>query len=72
MLCFRKLLVAEKFLDKEGGERRDYRKFPSKNFCLKAPKIFVGKPLTLSIVSGIGKVYSSEGYVTICIRKLFV
>ena len=72
MLCFRKFLVAEKFLDKEGGEGRDYRNFPSKNFCLKAPKIFVVKLFSLSIVSGIKKVYSSECYVTICVRKLFV
>ena len=43
----------------------EYRKFPSKSFCLKLPKQFVGGPFTLSLVSGIENVYASEGYVTI-------
>ena len=47
---------------KEGGKIRN---FPSKNYCFKLPKYFVGEPFTLSLVSGIENVYASEGYVTI-------
>ena len=36
MLCFRKFLVAKKFMDKKCGG--DYLKFPSKLFCLTVPK----------------------------------
>ena len=41
MLCFRKFLVAKKFLDKREGR---YQDFPSKIFCLKMPKHFVEEP----------------------------
>ena len=42
MLCFRKFLVAKKFMDKREGE---YQDFPSKIFCLTVPKNAVGNPL---------------------------
>ena len=52
MLCFRRLRVAKKFMDKRGG---DYQDFPSKIFCLTVPKIFVGEPLSVSLISGTEK-----------------
>ena len=51
----------------EGG----YRNFPSKIFCLKKPKHFVGETFSLSLVSGIEKFYASEGYATIFRRNFF-
>ena len=63
VLCFRKLPVAKKFMDKRGGEFQD---FPSKIFCLTVPKISVGGgSFSVSLISGIEKFYASEGYVTI-------
>ena len=41
MLCFRKFLVAKKFIDKREGE---VSTFPSKIFCFTAPEHFVEKP----------------------------
>ena len=49
-----------------GGECQD---FPSKISCLTVPKNFVGQPLSVSLISGIGKLYASEGYVTIFCRN---
>ena len=66
MLCFRKFLVAKKFMDKKGGE---YQNFPSKIFCLTVPKNFVVEPFSVSLISGIEKFYASEGYVTIFCRN---
>ena len=40
MLCFRKLPVAEKVLDKR-GRGGGYHDFPWKIFCLRVPKSFV-------------------------------
>ena len=68
MLCFRKFLVAKKFMDKKGGGG-EYRKFPSKIFCLTVPKNFVGEPFSVSLISGIEKFYASKGYVTIFCRN---
>ena len=68
---FQKTSGSEEVYGKEMG-RGEYRKFPSKSFCLKLPKQFVGGPFTLSLVSGIENVYASEGYVTIFRRKFFV
>ena len=65
MLCFRKFLVAKKFMDKKGG----HQNFPSKTFCLTVPKKFVGEPFSVSLISGIEKFYASEGYVTILCRN---
>ena len=61
MLCFRKLLVGKKIMDKREGE---YQDFPSKIFCLTVPKNFVGEPFRVSLISGIEKFYAQEGYVT--------
>ena len=38
VLCFGKLPAAKKIMDKKGG----YHDFPSKIFCLRVPKSFVG------------------------------
>ena len=35
------------------------------------PKNFVGEPFSVSLISGIEKLYTSEGYVTIFRRKFF-
>ena len=67
MLCFRKFLVAKKFMDKRGDHD-----FPPKIFCLTVPKNFVGEPFSVSLVSVIEKIYASEGYVTIICRIFFV
>ena len=66
MLCFGKFPVANKFMDKKGGE---YQNFPSKTFCLTVAKNFVGEPFSVSLILGIEKFYASEGYVTIFCRN---
>ena len=53
MLCFRKYLVAKKFVDKMEG---DVSRFPWKMFCLTVPIYAVGEPFSLSLVAGIEKV----------------
>ena len=68
---FQKFAGSEKFYGKEMG-RGEYRKFPSKVFCLKMQKTFVGESFSLSLISGIQKIYASEGYVTIFRRFVFV
>ena len=55
-----------------GGGGREYHNFLSKIFCLTVPKNAVGEPFSLSLFSGIEKIYASEGYVTIFRRKFFV
>ena len=65
VLCFRKILAAKKLLDKKG----EYQYYPSKIFCLTVPKKFVGEPFSVSLISGIEKVYASDGYVTIFRRS---
>ena len=45
-------------LDKRGGE---YQDFPWKNFCLTVPKISVGEPFTVAIISGIEKIWIRKG-----------
>ena len=59
----------EKVWIRGGGE---YQDFPSKIFCLTVPKNFVGEPFSVSLISGNGKFYASEGYVTIFCRNFFV
>ena len=54
MLCFRKLLVAKKFMHKREGKVSSFR---SKIFCLTVPKNAVGEPFSLSLISGIEKVW---------------
>ena len=67
MLCFGKFLEAKKHLNEKRGE---YRNFPSKIFCPKVLKSFVGEPYSVSLTSGIEKTYVSEAYVTIFRQKL--
>ena len=55
-------------MDKKG----EYQEFPSKISCLTVPKDFVGQLFRISLVSGIEKLYASEGYVTIFCRIFFV
>ena len=55
-------------MDKRGGE---YQEFPSQIICLTLPKNFVGEPFSASFISGIEKIYASEGYATIFHRKFF-
>ena len=71
MLCFRKFLVANKFTDKKGGGG-SIESFRRHFFCLKVPKNFVEEAFSLSLISGVEKIYASNGYVTIFYRKLFV
>ena len=68
VLCFRKFLVAKLFMDKKG----EYQEFPSKIFCLTVPKNFVAESFSVSLTSGIQKIYATEGYLTIFCRKCFV
>ena len=46
---FQKIFGSKKFMDKRGVE---YRDFPSKTFCLTVPRNFVGKPFSVSLLSG--------------------
>ena len=66
--CFSKFLVVKKFMDNTGG----INKIVFENFCLTVPKNFVVEPFSPSLISGIEKIYASEGYVTIFRRKFFV
>ena len=49
VLYFRKFSVLKKLMDKRGVE---YQDFPSETFCLTVPKNFVGKPFSVSLLSG--------------------
>ena len=59
-------------MDKDGGGGGGYHVFPSKSFCLTVPKNDVEESFSISLFLGIEKVYASEGYVTIFLRKFFV
>ena len=64
--------VAKKFMDKRGGE---YQDFPSNFSCLSVPKNAIGEPLSLSLISGIEKVWMrgwGGGGVKIFRRKFLV
>ena len=39
----------------------EYEDFPSKTFCLTVPRSFVGKPFSVSLLSGAEKVWIREG-----------
>ena len=73
MLCFGKVPLVKKFMDKRGGGGK-YEDFQSKFFCLTVPKIFVGEPFSVSLISGIEKVWIRGGGRSIKIlrRKIFV
>ena len=58
MLCFRKFPVAKKFMDKEGGSIKIFRR---KTFCLTVPKGSVGEYFTVALISGIEKVWIRGG-----------
>ena len=63
--CYRKKLGIR---EREGGGGR-YQDFPSKTFCLRVPKIFVGGHFRVSLISGIEKFYAYEGNITIFYKK---
>ena len=67
MLCFRKFPVAKKFKDKKVSIKTFRRRF-----FVSAPKMFVCGPFSVSLISGIEKVYASDGFVTIFHRINFV
>ena len=56
VLCFRTCRL-RKFMDERGGVTR----FSVKIFCDPVPKIFVGESFTVALISGIEKLYASEG-----------
>ena len=67
MLCFRRILVAKKFMDKREGKAKqfgiegggEWQDFQSKIFCLTVPKRFVGEPFcaVFQKKSGSEKIY---------------
>ena len=73
LLCFRKFQVEKKFMDKREGE---VSRFPSKVVCLTVPKNAVGEPFSLSLLSGIEKVWMrgwrGGGNIKIFCRKFLV
>ena len=54
MLCFRKFVVPNKFMDKKG----EYQDFLSKKFCLTVSKNFAGEHFSVSLISGIAKFFA--------------
>ena len=58
MLCFRKIPVAKRCMDKGGGE---YQDFPSKTLCLTVPKtnFSVGESFTVALILGL-KIFGSQ------------
>ena len=58
LLCSRKILVSKNVRDKRGGE---YHNFPSKLFCFSVPKTFVGESFSVSLISGIKKIWIRGG-----------
>ena len=71
VLCCRKFLLAEKFIDKTGEGGVSIKIFPWKIYCLILPKIFVRKSFTVSQASGIEKNDDKMGYVRIFCRLFF-
>ena len=61
VLCFRKFSVVKNLTDKRGVE---YQDFPSKTFCITVPRNFVGKPFSVSLLSGADEVWIREGGVS--------
>ena len=55
VLCFRKFLVAKKFMDEKGGVSKNSVEF----FCVTVPKFFEEEPFKVSLISGIEKFYAS-------------
>ena len=52
LLCFRKIPVAKKYMEK--GENQD---FASKHFCPTVTKNAIGEPVNISLISGIENVW---------------
>ena len=63
MLWFRKFLLAKKFCIRRGREK-GLSKFSVKKLLSQSAKNFVRKPFSLSLLSGVEKIYASEGYAT--------
>ena len=57
-LAFHSFWASIKF-GQEGG--RQYQNLPSKFFCLTVPRTFVGKPFSVSLLSGAEEVWINEG-----------
>ena len=57
LLCFGKFPVAKKFVDEMDGGG-EYQKFLLKTFCLRVPKKIVEEPSSVSLISGIVKIYA--------------
>ena len=55
MLCVRKLLVAQKFMDERGGE---VSRFSIENFLSHSSEKIRRRPFVLSLISGIEKFYA--------------
>ena len=55
---FHKIFESEKFMHRIGVE---YQDFTSKTFCLTVPRNFVGKPFSVSLLSGAEEVWMREG-----------
>ena len=51
---FHKIFGSEKFMHRIGVE---YQDFPSKTFCLTVPRNSVGKPFSVSLLSGAEEVW---------------
>ena len=58
MLYSTKFSVVKKLMDERAGE---YQDFPSKTFCLTVRMTFVGKPFSVSLLSGAEEVWIREG-----------
>ena len=68
MLCFRKILIAKKFLDKREEE---VSRFSFDFFLSHSVEKCRRGPFRESVIAGIEKSYASECYVTIFRRKFF-
>ena len=44
-----------------GWQRGNYQDFPSKTFCITVTRNFVGKPFSVSLLSGADEVWIREG-----------
>ena len=68
MLCFRKILLAKKFMDKKGGVSLLF----VEKFCLSAEKICKGF-LYCVLIFGYGKgLWIRRGSIKICRQNIFV
>ena len=68
MLCFRKFLVPNNFMDKQ----REYQDFLSRSFCLTVSKIFAGEPFRVCLIPGIKNFMLKRGYDTVFCRFFYL